>query len=89
MICFCLNCVYFYYFVMWFLKLYNVVFRIISFVKNVKTELDFKLILSCASASYADSFFSLFSLLIQISYFPLHFGQISSIMDIGFSASKR
>lgn len=76
---------------MWFLKPYDVVFRIISFVKNVKTELDFKLILSCASASYADSFFSfsrlmrfLFSLLIQIPYFPLHFGQISSIMDIGF-----
>ena len=31
----------------------------------------------------------LFSLLIQIPYFPLHFGQISSIMDIGFFASKR
>jgi hypothetical protein len=31
----------------------------------------------------------LFSLLIQISYFPLHFGQISSIIGIGFSASKR
>lgn len=77
---------------MWFLKLYNVVFRIISFVKNVKTELDFKLILSCASASYADSFFLFFlffSLRIQISYFSLHFGQISSIIDIGFSASKR
>ena len=43
---------------MWFLKLYNIVFRIISFVKNVKTELDFTFILSCASASYADSFFS-------------------------------
>ena len=74
---------------MWFLKLYNVVFRIISFVKNVKTELDFTFILSCASASYADSFFLFFLFLLQIPYFPLHFGQISSIISIGFSASKR
>ena len=48
----------------------DIVFRIISFVKNVKTELDFTFILSCASASYADSFFLSFLFLYRFLIFP-------------------